>query len=514
MILKRTRLSLIFACGCAAAFSILLGHSPAQAATYYWTVNGSGGSGTWDTSASYLNWNQVQGSAGTAAWSGLATDTAEFYTGSGAVTVNNTQSVDNINFDAGTNYTLSGGAINFTGAITASSNATIYSALSGNGSVAMAGSGLLTLSGNQTYTGLTTISGGTLALDSLSSNFASAVTNNSVLQLTNANALFFSPAISGSGAVAVSGTSVTFSGGAANSDTGTTSVGSGCTLTLSKTGGAVAVAGNLALGAGATSYARVITTQPNQFGPNSIVDFLGASDYYSLYLEGNNQTLAGVIDNSSGRSVLCNGQGGSTALSSATLTFNLSTTNNTFSGTIRDNDSGSDTTTFGLTVSGNGMLTLSGNGYTYTGPTTVSGGTLALSNCTGFSTRGDEQLRPAIEQHDDQYCHQRQRHGGGERRVGDVWRHGDQYRHGNDHCGGGVHAHAEQDRGGGRRCRKSHHQRLNRRPGGRHHVAAQSVWREHRRHFPPQHQLRAVLHGGKQSNHWRHHRQFRGILQY
>ena len=41
---------------------------------------------------------------------------AEFYAGSGTVTVNNSENVGNITFDAGTNYTINGpGQLNLTG---------------------------------------------------------------------------------------------------------------------------------------------------------------------------------------------------------------------------------------------------------------------------------------------------------------------------------------------------------------------------------------------------------------
>ena len=84
------------------------------AATYYWTTpSGTGGNGVWDTVAA-ANWGpDMTGDTGDLLnWPNTGTDTAEFYTGSGSVIVNNTQSVGNINFDAGTAYSLSGGTLN------------------------------------------------------------------------------------------------------------------------------------------------------------------------------------------------------------------------------------------------------------------------------------------------------------------------------------------------------------------------------------------------------------------
>jgi len=127
-----------FACGFAAAIGILALNSPAQAATYYWTTAGSGsalagGSGTWDASGSYPNWATDTTGASVGAWSTTGTDTAEFYNGSGTVAVNNTQLVGSITFDAGTGYTLIGGALNLTGgSINAVGNATIASGIAGS----------------------------------------------------------------------------------------------------------------------------------------------------------------------------------------------------------------------------------------------------------------------------------------------------------------------------------------------------------------------------------------------
>ena len=230
------------------------------------------------------------------------------------------------------------------------------------------------------------ISGGTYNVNNTSIS-GGTVMNNSVVQLTNANTLNFNSVLSGSGAVSVSGVSATFGGGAANSDTGTTTVAGGCMSTLNKTGGAVAVAGNLTIGGSTGGQEGVIMSQPNQFGANTVLTFSGGSSSYErFYLEGNNQTLAGVIDNSGGYSDIDNYY-----QDSSVLTFNLSTTNNFFNGTMCDNAYGTHSTTLGLTVSGSGMLTISGspgtvnNEIDYTGPTTISGGTLALFDCTSFA---------------------------------------------------------------------------------------------------------------------------------
>ncbi len=135
--LKKSLSPLVFACGLAAVLGIVLAGSPAQAqTTYYWnTTAGNGGSGTWDTSAAQ-NWGTTKyTSSGLVNWSGSANN-AEFYNGSGTVTVNNTQSVNNITFDPGTGYTFGGGGtLTVSGSITANSNVTIGCLIGGAGLV-------------------------------------------------------------------------------------------------------------------------------------------------------------------------------------------------------------------------------------------------------------------------------------------------------------------------------------------------------------------------------------------
>ena len=157
-------------CGFAAVLGILPCGSPLRAATYYWTASAGtmvGGSGTWDTAAAPFWSTSTTGDATLSNWSGVGTDTAEFYTGSGTVAVNNTQSVGAINFDAGTNYTLSGGTLDMSAGgatITTNGAATISSAINGNGGLTINGVGALTLSGSNSYTGPTVINGGVLKL--------------------------------------------------------------------------------------------------------------------------------------------------------------------------------------------------------------------------------------------------------------------------------------------------------------------------------------------------------------
>lgn len=91
------------------------------------------------------------------------------------------------------------------------------------------------------------------------------------------------------------------------------------------------------------------------------------------------QTLAGLTTSGTGsgnKVVGANGTGDST------LTLNISTGTNTFAGTI--GGTGTNENRIGLTKTGNGTLVLTGTN-TYTGTTTISGGTLSVGSLAGGS---------------------------------------------------------------------------------------------------------------------------------
>ncbi len=161
--------------------------------------------------------------------------------------------------------------------------------------------------------------------------------------------------ISGSGTYNIrdQGITATFSGAAANTFTGTTTVMSTSTLVLNKGANTAAIAGFLTIDSGATTR----TDAANQLN-NQLVTANG-----TLNLNNNNQSaaLAGS---------------GSVTLGSATLTIQ-NTGTDTFSGVISGSGS--------VTKSGAGIQILSG-ANTYTGGTTVSVGKLLVNNTTGSGT--------------------------------------------------------------------------------------------------------------------------------
>ncbi|EKP6184015.1 autotransporter-associated beta strand repeat-containing protein [Salmonella enterica] len=231
-------------------------------------------------------------------------------------------------------------------------------AISGSGQVVKSGDDTLTLSGTNSYTGGTTISGGTLVATNVDVLGTGDVTNSSTLELNTGGD--FDNAISGSGQVVKSGDeTLTLSG--SNTYTGGTLI-SGGTL----------VASNVeALGTGDVTNDAVLELNTGGTFDNAI------SGSGQVVKSGDETlTLSGA-----------NSYTGGTLISSGTLVANdvnaLGTGDVTEDATLELNTGGD----FDNAISGSGQvvksgddtLTLSGTN-SYTGGTTISGGTLVASN--------------------------------------------------------------------------------------------------------------------------------------
>jgi autotransporter-associated beta strand protein len=164
------------------------GLAPAlHAATLTWDASGTAttaptdGAGTWNTSS--VNWNN-----GTvdSAWPNTNADIAVFGAANGAagtVTVG-TVTANSVTFNApgSGNYELSTGTITLDGTtptITAKTNATISAVIAGSVGLKTTGStgAVLTLTGANTYTGTTTVNAGTLNLGGATANGSIDSTN-------------------------------------------------------------------------------------------------------------------------------------------------------------------------------------------------------------------------------------------------------------------------------------------------------------------------------------------------
>uniref|UniRef100_UPI0011184DB4 autotransporter outer membrane beta-barrel domain-containing protein n=1 Tax=Salmonella enterica TaxID=28901 RepID=UPI0011184DB4 len=231
-------------------------------------------------------------------------------------------------------------------------------AISGSGQVVKSGDETLTLSGANSYTGGTTISGGTLVASNVEALGSGDVTDNATLELNTGGD--FTNNISGSGQVVKSGDDVlTLSG--ANSYSGGTLISDG---TL--------VASNVeALGTGdvtdnATLELNTGGDFDNAIGGSGNVVKSGAD---TLTLSGSNSYTGGTTI-SGGTLVASNVE----ALGTGDVTNDAVLELNT-GGDFTNNISGSGN----VVKSGADTLTLSG-ANSYTGGTTINGGTLVASN--------------------------------------------------------------------------------------------------------------------------------------
>lgn len=175
---------------------------------------------------------------------------------------------------------------------------------------------------------------------------------------------------------------LTLLGSSSNTYSGPTVVTGTGQLILGKTGGAVAIPGDLILSASGLR-AIVSATQDNQFGPNSVIRFAGNQDT-RFELNGTTQTIGGV-DNSAGLGVYQAIQhrefGVPPAVdSNSDLIINVADGDsyafNSATGSIRDFSGG----VLSVTKNGPGTQTFSGPGIIYTGGTTINAGKLVFAS--------------------------------------------------------------------------------------------------------------------------------------
>ena len=260
-----------------------------------------------------------------------------------------------------------------------STAATFSQSISGTGSLAQMGPSLLLLNGNNTYTGVTTIaSGGTLQIgDGVSGSISSTgnVTDNGLLAFNlPASTTTFTPTVSGSGGLTQMGSTVLILtanesySGPTTIASGTLQIGNGSTGGIGST---TSVADNGVLAFDLPSGTTIFSVPINGSGG---LTQMGSAN--TLELTGSN-TYSGPTTITAGTLQIGNGgttgsiNGTSSVTDNGLLEFDLSSGTTNFTAAI----SGSG----GLTQNGESLLILSGSN-TYSGPTTISEGTLQVGS--------------------------------------------------------------------------------------------------------------------------------------
>ncbi len=204
-------------------------------------------------------------------------------------------------------------------------------------SLVKTGAGTQTLSGGYIYfTGGTTINDGKLVLqDVTNGDFESRpVTNNGVLEIDAVNAAFsFNGPIGGSGSLYISaGNTLTLAGTSGNTYTGATTIAG--TVVAAKTGGAIAIPGNLTLSETGNGGVSVLQLNgDNQLGSSCQLTFNAPLGGSRLDMNGHAQTVAAINGDSN---AVIEGLLDNTGLNAdSTLTVN-NATDCTFAGVIRN----------------------------------------------------------------------------------------------------------------------------------------------------------------------------------
>ncbi len=236
--------------------------------------------------------------------------------------------------------------------------------IGGTGRVEKSGDDTLTLSGSNTYTGGTLINGGTLVASNVEALGTGDVTDNATLALNTGGT--FDNAISGSGQVVKSGDeTLTLSG--TNSYTGGTTI-SGGTLVATNVealgSGDVTDDATLALNTGGTFDNAISGSGQVVKSGDKMLTLSGANSYSGGTLISDGTLVASNVE----------------ALGTGDVTNNATLALNT-GGDFTNNISGSGQ----VVKSGDDTLTLSG-ANSYTGGTTISGGTLVATNVDALGT--------------------------------------------------------------------------------------------------------------------------------
>ncbi|OYX00851.1 MAG: hypothetical protein B7Z14_07845 [Bosea sp. 32-68-6] len=176
---------------------------------------------------------------------------------------------------------------------------------------------------------------------------------------------------------------LTFDGSLSNTYTGITTINAG-TLSLAKTGGAIAVVGNITVGDGSGSTADLLLLSGSeQIQDTAVVTLTGNSTVAgtgTFRLNGNTETIGGL----SSAGATQNGVVENALASSTGKLIVNTTTDQSFTGVMQNGTGTASVLVF--TKVGAAQQTLAGTtANTYTGVTTVLGGTLRLNKTAGVN---------------------------------------------------------------------------------------------------------------------------------
>jgi autotransporter-associated beta strand protein len=259
--------------------------------------------------------------------------------------------------------------------------------ISGSGGLTLS-SGTQILTGANTYSGVTTITSGTLILGNggTSGSLAGNVITAGTLAVNRSDTVTFNTIVSGSGGLSQTGTG-TLLINAVNTYTGVTTISSG-TLALSSSGSIASssVTANGIFDISATSGASIKSLSGNgtvQLG-NQTLTLTAANGTFSgtitgsggLVMNGGTQMLAGT-SSFTGSTII---NGGVLQIGSATYSSNVTANGGTFAFNSASAIAmtGIVSGAGGVQQQGTGVTTIS-TAQTYTGVTTITAGTLALS---------------------------------------------------------------------------------------------------------------------------------------
>jgi fibronectin-binding autotransporter adhesin len=306
--------------------------------------------------------------------------------------LNNFGPAGNLTFNGGTLQWATGTTTDISGATTITSNAgggtldtngnnVLFASsliLSGTGNITKAGAGTLTLAAASSYTGSTILAGGVLSVGN--GGTAATLGSGSLIfqggTLTNSYNVGNTAGFGGQAIVVASGQTGTINmgnrmslGGGGVTGSGTLNINLNTTVTRDDFNGSwTGFTGQLNIAG--TGTGRLLnnggTFNTNSFG-NASVDLGGTAVLQEVTNTGGNTYLFGAL---SGSSATAGFSGATTG--TATISVGALNTNTTFAGFLQSASA--------LTKTGTGTLILTGTSNTYTGATTVNGGTLQVGD--------------------------------------------------------------------------------------------------------------------------------------